>query len=158
MNATPIQFTFETAHTERDQLELSKLIQRLETAERELAEQAKRFHDEIADRQKTEAANRELNLKERDALRARVAELEHEIGALFRRFGIPEGDYGALENLLTKLYADRDRLDWIAGRASTDLVHFAVGGWAIIKSTGGDMLHDLNIHDLRQAIDAARAT
>lgn len=78
MNATPIQFTFETAHTERDQLELSKLIQRLETAERELAEQAKRFHDEIADRQKTEAANRELNLKERDALRARVAELEQD--------------------------------------------------------------------------------
>lgn len=57
---------------------------------------------------------------------------------------------------VTELEADKARVDWIASRASTDLVHFAVGGWAIIKSTGGDILHDLNIHDLRQAIDAAR--
>jgi len=35
---TPILFTFETPHTERDQLEIIKLIERLERAERGLAE------------------------------------------------------------------------------------------------------------------------
>lgn len=54
-------------------------------------------------------------------------------------------------------WQDKERLDWIASRKSTQFVYFAVAGWAIIKASGCDLLHECNIHDLRAAIDAARA-
>jgi hypothetical protein len=63
---TPIMFTFETPHTERDQREIVKLVQRLVTAERELAEAKKQW--------RMSSVCRELTA-ERDQLRARVAEL-----------------------------------------------------------------------------------
>ena len=62
-----------------------------------------------------------------------------------------------LERENAELRADKERLDWIASRKSTQFVYFAVAGWAIIKASGGDLLHERNIHDLRTAIDAARA-
>lgn len=62
-----------------------------------------------------------------------------------------------LETENAALREDKARLDWIAMRKSTQLVYFAVAGWAITKASGGDVLHDCNIHDLRAAIDAACA-
>lgn len=50
---------------------------------------------------------------------------------------------------------DTRRLDWIASRKSTELVCFYEAGWAIINPAGGDLLHDKNIHDLREALDVA---
>jgi len=70
-----------------------------------------------------------------------------------------EAEYKAEQNALTaraeKAEADTKRLDWIASRKSTELVYFAAAGWSIIKSNGGDLLHDQNIHNFRDAIDAA---
>lgn len=62
-----------------------------------------------------------------------------------------------LERENAALREDKERLDWIASRQSTQLVYFTAAGWAIIKASGGDLLHERNIHDLRTAIDAARA-
>ena len=70
-----------------------------------------------------------------------------------------EAEYKAEQNALTaraeKAEADTKRLDWIASRKSTELVYFAAAGWSIIKSNGGDLLCDQNIHNFRDAIDAA---
>ena len=63
--------------------------------------------------------------------------------------------YASAEARAEKAEADTKRLDWIASRKSTELVYFAAAGWSIIKSNGGDLLCDQNIHNFRDAIDAA---
>ena len=82
--------------------------------------------------------------------------LNKNTGADFQKW---EVEYKAEQNALTaraeKAEADTKRLDWIASRKSTELVYFAAAGWSIIKSNGGDLLHDQNIHNFRDAIDAA---
>ena len=60
-----------------------------------------------------------------------------------------------VDKRVEKAEADTKRLDWIASRKSTELVYFAAAGWSIIKSNGGDLLCDQNIHNFRDAIDAA---
>jgi len=57
---------------------------------------------------------------------------------------------------LAEARRDEARLDWIASRKSTELCYFTAAGWSLQKASGGDELHDKNIHDLRAAIDAAR--
>ena len=64
-------------------------------------------------------------------------------------------DVNRLAARAEKAEADTKRLDWIASRKSTELVYFAAAGWSIIKSNGGDLLCDQNIHNFRDAIDAA---
>jgi len=75
--------------------------------ERELADQTKRFHDEIVRRQGTERNNYELNLKERDHLLGLLA-IEREKVRLLR---------SALENLADEQNGaplERHRDEWQA--------------------------------------------
>ena len=68
--------------------------------------------------------------------------------------------WAALTAERDELRKDKERLDWIGSRASTEQIRYATAGWAIRKARIGeeDLLKHENIHDLRAAIDAARAT
>ena len=94
--------------------------------------------------------------RELAALRAAWSECEPQLLSAERSLEECHTDLARLTAALAERGRDGERLDWIASRKSTDLVHFTAAGWAILEATGRDLLHDQNIHDLRAAIDAAR--
>ena len=85
----------------------------------------------------------------------RVSDLKSELEKIVLIAGLKADSNVELRMRAEKAEADTKRLDWIASRKSTELVYFAAAGWSIIKSNGGDLLCDQNIHNFRDAIDAA---
>lgn len=89
------------------------------------------------------------------ALETELSDAEYELGKMLHQWAKKSVSNIELQKRAEKAEADTKRLDWIASRKSTELVYFAAAGWSIIKSNGGDLLCDQNIHNFRDAIDAA---
>lgn len=112
----------------------------------ELADQAARFHDEIARRQEVVRANKELDLLERDQLRAEVKRLKNQRDNLLKpmrdeAFARAERAEAELE----EARKDSKRYRYIAWKSDTNPI-------MIIKLNDNILLHG---YDANEAIDAA---
>ena len=124
--------------------------------ERELADQAARFHDEIVSRQGTVRANQELDLKELNHLRAELA-TERETSRLLRvAMDVREDGYTQLRRLMSvlerELAAERERLDYLSTRGFEHR-HHETGDHLAYEWTISST-NELKDVSLREVIDA----
>ena len=150
-----------------------QLAEAREKLDWELIDQAAQFHKEIAQRQDVVRANREMDLRERDQLRAELAALREEseeqarlLGASAERECDLRGKVDRLQRELATerekmrvLKLDKDRLDWWNGESYYQFgkSHKCMNpGWW--WSCGFDQIQGKSgIKNIRDAIDSAMA-